>query len=104
MAFRVVLSLFLILQAILFHSGEKLSADDLRILNIVLVEYLDKLNEVGLNFETAIASQTTVTKKKVVESLQQIRQHHLADILSARQGENGVVAKFTPPRYSQLTP
>ena len=92
------------MQAILFHSGEQLSADDIRILNIVLVEYLDKLKEVGLNFETAVASQTIITKKKVVESLQQIHQHHLADILSARQGESGVIAKFTLPRYSQLTP
>ena len=70
----------------------------------MLVEYLDELNKVGLNFETAVSSQTTITKKKVVESLQQIRQPHLADILSARLGENGVVAKFTPPGYSQLTP
>ncbi len=70
------------------HSGEQLTADDLRILNIVLVEYLDELKEVGLNFETAVASQTTVTKKRVVEGLQQICQRHLADILNRRQGES----------------
>ena len=43
-------------QAMLFQSDEQLSADDLRILSIVLVEYLDKLKEFGLNFETAVAS------------------------------------------------
>lgn len=53
----------------------------------MLVEYLDKLKEVGLNFEVADASQTTITKKKVVQCLQRIRQHNLADILAARQGE-----------------
>ena len=71
-----------------FYSGEPLSADDLRIFNIVLVEYLDRLKEVGLNFESAIASQTTVTKKKVVKCLRQIRQRHLADILNGSQGES----------------
>ena len=54
----------------------------------MLVEYLDNLKQVGIDFETAVASQTTITKKKVVESLQQIRQHHLADILNGRQGES----------------
>ena len=77
----------------LFHSDEQLSADDLRILIIVLVEYLDKLKEVGLNFETAVASKTTITKRKVVQCLQRIHQPQLADILSARQGESGFVIK-----------
>ena len=76
-----------------FHSDEQLSADDLRILSIVLVEYLDRLREVGLNFETAVVSQTTITKRNVVQCLQRIHQPHLADILSARQGESGVVIK-----------
>ena len=57
----------------------------------MLVEYLDKLKEVGVNFETAVASQTTITKRKMVQCLQCIHQPHLADILSARQGESGVV-------------
>lgn len=78
----------------LFHSDEQLSPDDLRILSIVLVEYLEKLKEVGVNFETAVASQTTITKRKVVQCLQRIHQPHLADILSARQGESGIVIKF----------
>ena len=54
----------------------------------MLVEYLDNLKQVGIDFETAVARQTTITKKKVVESLQQIRQHHLADILIGKQGES----------------
>ena len=54
----------------------------------MLVEYLDKLKQVGIDFETAVASQTTITKKRVVESLQQIHQHNLADILNGRQGES----------------
>ena len=54
----------------------------------MLVEYLDKLKQVGIDFETAVASQTTITKKRVVESLQHIRQHNLADILNGRQGES----------------
>ena len=57
----------------------------------MLVEYLDELKEVGLTFETPVASQTTITKKKVVQCLQQIGQPQLAEILSARQGECGVV-------------
>ena len=81
------------LQAVLFHSGEQLSADDLRILSIVLVEYLDKLKEVGLNFETAAASQTTITKRRVIQCLQRIRQPHLADILSTRKGESVVTTR-----------
>ena len=70
------------------YSGEQLSADDLRILNIVLVEYLNRLGKVGLYLETTVASQTVITKKTVVKGLQQIGQHDLANILSTRQGEN----------------
>ena len=62
----------------------------------MLVEYLDKLKEVGIDFETAVTSQTTITKRKVVQCLQWIGQHHLADILSARQGEPGVVSVLHP--------
>ena len=74
------------------HSGRPLSADELRILNIVLVEYLDKLNHVGLHFEAATADQPAtdqpvITKKRVVECLQRIGQHELAGILIKRQGK-----------------
>jgi hypothetical protein len=74
------------------HSGRPLSADELRILNIVLVEYIDKLNKIGLYFETSAAdqpatNQPVVNKKRVVECLQQIGQHELARILIKSQGE-----------------
>ena len=54
---------------------------------------MDKLNSVGLYFETAIADQPAidqpvVTKKRVVECLEQIGQHELARILIKQQGKN----------------
>ena len=57
----------------------------------MLVEYIDKLNKIGLYFETAIADQPApdqplVTKKRVVECLQQIGQQELAVILIKSQG------------------
>ena len=57
----------------------------------MLVEYIDKLNKVGLYFETAIADQPAtdqpvVTKKRVVECLRQIGQRELAGILIKSQG------------------
>ena len=84
------------------HSGRPLSADELRILNIVLVEFFDKVKDAGLSFETAIADkpatdhrgvnqsstvQPVITKKRVVECLQQIGQHELAGILSRKHGK-----------------
>ena len=73
-------------------SGRPLSADELRILNIVLVEYVDQLNNVGLYIKAAIADQPAtdqpvVTKKRVAECLQQIGQQELAEILITSQGE-----------------
>ena len=63
----------------------------------MLVEYLDKLKDAGLCFETAVsarpdidqpaADQPLITKERVVECLQQIGQHELAEILSKKQGE-----------------
>ena len=49
---------------------------------------MDKLNDVDLYFETDQPStdQPVVTKKRVVECLQQIGQLNLAGILSKRQG------------------
>ena len=56
------------------------------------MEYIDKLNNVGLYFEAAIADrpatdQPMVTKKRVVECLQQIGQQELAEILIKSQGK-----------------
>ena len=58
----------------------------------MLVEYIDKLNEVGLYFETGIAArpatkQPVVTMKRVVECLQQIDRQELAKILVTNQGK-----------------
>ena len=57
----------------------------------MLVEFVDKLNNIGLYFETAIADQPAtdqpvVTKKRVVECLQQIGQREFAGILMKTQG------------------
>jgi hypothetical protein len=61
------------------------------------VEYIDKLNKVGLYFETAIADQPAaaqpaadqpvVTMKRVVECLKQIGRQELAGILISNQGK-----------------
>ena len=53
---------------------------------------MDRLNNVGLYFETAIADQPAadqpvVTKKRVVECLQKIGQQELAGILIEKQGK-----------------
>jgi hypothetical protein len=48
------------------------------------VEYIHKLNKVGLYFETATADQPVVTMKRVVECLEQIGQRELAGILIKR--------------------
>ena len=54
----------------------------------MLVEYVNRLNNVGLYFETdqPAADQPVVTKKRVVECLQKIGQQELAGILIKRQG------------------
>jgi hypothetical protein len=56
------------------------------------VEYIDKLNNIGLCFEIAVADQPAadqpvVTKKRVVGCLKQIGQHELAGILNKSQGK-----------------
>ena len=57
------------------------------------MEYVDQLNNIGLYFEAAIADrpatdQPVVTKKRVVECLQQIGQQELAEMLITSQGKN----------------
>ena len=51
---------------------------------------MDKLNSIGLYFETDQPAiyQPVVTKKRVVECLEQIGQHELARILIKQQGKN----------------
>ena len=92
------------------HSDKPLSDDELRILSIVLVEYLDKLKHIGLCLEAGISDplasadqpvmdkpatdQPVITKKRVVECLQQIGQNELAGILIKRQGKTSIYLKF----------
>ena len=64
-----------------------LTSDELRILNIILAEYSVKLKEEGLNLESAISDQRSITKKTVVSCLQCIGQHDLATILSQKRGK-----------------
>jgi cobalamin biosynthesis protein CobD/CbiB len=61
------------------------------------VEYIDKLNKIGLYFETAIADQPAaeqpvVTMKRVVECLKQIGQRELAGIL-VKQSQGKIFQK-----------
>ena len=78
----------------------------------MLVEYLDELKDAGLCFETVVADQPTtdqpvITKKRVMECLQQIGQHELAEILSKKQGEisNSFEVDLAKPlvRFTTLT-
>ena len=52
---------------------------------------MDKLNNIGLYFETAIADQPVITKKRVVECLQQIGQRELAGIIKNQGMYHAVV-------------
>ena len=63
----------------------------------MLAEYLDQLKKVGLFFESDTASQTDITKKRVVKCLQQIGQRDLANTLSTRQGESCVCTTIRWP-------
>ena len=65
-----------------------LTADELRILNIVLAEYSTKLKDKGLDFESAISERQSVTKERVVSCLQDIGQSDLGTILSKKQGKD----------------
>ena len=84
---------------------------------MVLVEYLDELKDAGLCFETVVDYQPTtdqpatdqpiITKKRVMECLQQIGQHELAEILNKKQGEisNSFEVDLAKPlvRFTTLT-
>ena len=65
-----------------------LTSGELRTLNIVLAEYSTKLEKSGLNLESAISDQKSITKKTIVSCLQHIGQHDLATILSEKRGKD----------------
>jgi hypothetical protein len=63
-----------------------LTADELRILTIVLAEHLDKLNENGVSLGLALSGGLLLSKQKVVECLHLIGQISLSNILNNKQG------------------
>ena len=65
---------------------------------------MDQLNNIGLYIEAAIADQPAtdqpvVTKKRVVECLQQIGQQELAEMLITSQGKNFPKNKLRITRF-----
>ena len=70
-----------------------LSADELRILNIVLAGYTNQLSMKGLNLDQELKNSDPpcVTKERVVSFLQKIGQADLADILKDKRGRNIVL-------------
>ena len=61
-----------------------LSANELRILGLVLAEYLNALKNNGLDIESA--SPGEYTKKQIVMHLRNIGQNQLALLLSKKRG------------------
>ena len=63
-----------------------LSADELRILKILLSEHLEKLTENGVSLDLALSGGLLLTKERVVECLHHIGQVGLSKILNNKQG------------------
>ena len=55
---------------------------------MVLAEYATKFKEAGLDLESAVSKQQSITKERVVSCLQDIGESDLGTILSKRQGED----------------
>ena len=68
-----------------------LSADDLRILKILLSEHLEKLTENGVNFDLALSGELVLTQERVVECLHHIGQVGLSKILNNKQGNKNLM-------------
>ena len=66
---------------------QPLTDDELRILKIVLAEYLDELNKKELSLDLAISGELKITKRMVVECLHLIGQIHISKILDKKQGK-----------------
>ena len=86
----------------------RLSDDELRILNIVLIEYTEKLKGIGLyldaaNADKASTDQPVITKKRMVECLEQIGQHELARILSKQGKISNKLISYGSVRFTTLT-
>ena len=65
-----------------------LSHADLYDLKLALTEVLEKLNKKGVDLKTAAESGQLVTKRKVVECLESIGEHHYSHLLRKSGGEN----------------
>ena len=65
-----------------------LSRADLCNLELALTEVLEKLNEKGVDLKTAAAESGQLTKRKVVECLESIGEHHYSHLLRRKGGEN----------------
>ena len=63
-----------------------LTADELRILKILLAEHLGKLTENGVSLDLALSGGLVLTKQKVVECLDLIGQVSISKVLSNKQG------------------
>ena len=66
--------------------SKTLSSDELGSLELALTEVLEKLNKKGIVFKSANSEQ--LIKKKVVECLEDIGEHHYASLLRKSGGKN----------------
>ena len=69
----------------------------MRILKILLAEYLDQLNKNGVSLDLALSGALVLPKQSVVEGLHQIGQISMAKILDNKQG------KLSPSMTKQCT-
>jgi hypothetical protein len=71
---------------VLLDVHQPLTADELRILKIVLAEHVDKLNENGVSLDLALSGGLVLSKQKVVECLSLIGQVSISKVLNNKQG------------------
>ena len=64
-----------------------LTDNEMRILKILLAEYLDQLNKNGVSLDLALSGALVLPKQSVVEGLHQIGQVSMAKILDNKQGK-----------------
>ena len=74
-----------------------LTDNEMRILKILLAEYLDQLNENGVSLDLALSGASVLSKQNVVEGLHLIGQVSMAKILGVKQG------KFSPSTIKPCT-
>ena len=72
---------------ILFCQGNVLTESDVRVLALVLSEYLPNLERSGLNLKPDIR----ITKEELVMHLRKIDQHELAKIFSEDDGKTSSI-------------